>query len=834
MDDNHTVKSVFELKTYTVTFTKSGLPSGTRWSVTFKGQTKSSTNPTITFTDVPEGTYAWSASTPIFISTDKRYVASPSSGTIKVDADENVLVTYKKQYQLTIQSTSGGTTSPTPGSYWYESGKSVRVTSNSFENHALRYWLLDGVRIGSKNYTVIKMDESHVLRAVFWQKRSVSLTLNGKMFGVLVFTNSSVLSLQGDVVRSCIRIQVGGPEGTSGKMEVLLPNVMLEEIDSNVSRIIVFIDGAKADSDIVREAQNVRISLNYRHSRHEVSIFYKSYLISIVASSKFMRFPIPAVNVKVISSDGRFLLAGKTNSAGRLNLKVPPLEFEVEASFWGGYESRTLMPKFDTSETIEFWIYWDSIFLLLSLAAISLVTTARLMKRGRVRPEHRLKGKILLSPRLIPKGYEIIDFIGSGGFSSVWKARRIKDEKIVALKIPKIESLESIDKKIVDDFLREARLWSTLKSPSIVKVYEFGEDPVPWISMEFMEGGNLRSILNEGKMLLDSVIEIGLKVADALIEAHARGIIHMDLKPENILLTRDGEPKVSDWGLARVLFKISSTGSAEWKGTLAYASPEQFDKERFGEPDHRTDIWQLGVILYEMATGRLPFRGRGLAEIMSKIINLQPKPPSELNPRVPKELDKIVMKALAKRKEDRYEFAHELKRDLLALKKKYPMKRRIWTAGTVITTSTLESEEIKRLIPEVKINVVGSEAYVKLPEKPSEHRTIDGKEIRIIENLRERDKSNLQSLRSYILDIERRMSKGDLDGVERRMIGFPLLFKGILETLLKDEKLIKELYNYCEVVSKDRECLRNPEISKSISRILETMRELVEETLMHL
>jgi len=835
MDSPHTIKAIFEIETYTVAFTEIGLPPETEWSVTFNGQTKTSTGKTITFTNITEGSYTWSASTPISGGVGARYVASTPSGTISIDTNKNVPVTYKLEYLLRIEASIGGTTNPAPGEYWCEAGKRIRVASNSSENYVFHYWLLDGSEIGSKDYAVVTIDRSHLLRAVFWRKRSVSLALNGKMFDVAVFTNSSVLSLQGDAVHSCVKIKVDGPTGTRGEIAVLLPSDMLREINSNISRIIVFIDGVQVDPEVMPEDDHVKISLSYKHSKHEISVFYNSYLLSIVTSSRIIHLSIPEVNLKVTSSDRRFSLTGITDSAGRLNLRLPPLEFMVEASFWGGRETRTLMLRSDALEKIEFWIYWDSI-LLFSLIMIATFTAAKFMRHRPARPEHKEeREKILMSPRMIPKGYEIIDRIGSGGFSSVWKVRRIRDGKIVALKTPKIESFEAIDKTFVNDFLREAKLWSTLKSPFIVEVYDFGEDPIPWISMELMEGGNLRSILRMGIMPFESVIEIGLKVTDALIEAHAKGVVHMDIKPENILFTKDGEPKVADWGLAKVLFEASSTSSAEWKGTLAYASPEQFDKERFGEPDYRTDIYQLGVVLYEMATGKLPFSGKGLAEIMSKIINLQPKPPSELNPRIPKEFDKIVMKALAKRKEDRYEFAYVLKRDLLALKKKYPYtKRRIWTAGTVIITSTLESEEIKRLIPEVKINVVGPEAYIKLPEKPSEHWTIDGREIRIVENLREKDKSNLQSLRSYILDIEQRMSKGDLDGVARRMIVFPLIFKGIVETLLKDEKLIKRFYNYCTVVSEDRRCLQNPEISKDISDLLETMRDLVQETLMRL
>ena len=256
--------------------------------------------------------------------------------------------------------------------------------------------------------------------------------------------------------------------------------------------------------------------------------------------------------------------------------------------------------------------------------------------------------------------FEIIEFIGSGGASHVYKAR-MKNGDVVALKIPNINVQKTLTRKDVEDFIREAKIWRMLDHPNIVKVIAYGcgririgdqELPVPWIALELMEC-SLRDKLKESALPLREALSIALQIADALHYAAMHGVHHYDIKPENILFTRDGKPKLSDWGIARIMLRASSK-STSFKGTLLYSAPEQVAPEKFGDIDWRTSIYQLGAVLYEMLTGKPPFQSDSLLQLIKMIIEEEPIPPSKINPEIPKEVDRIVLKALAKRKEDRY------------------------------------------------------------------------------------------------------------------------------------------------------------------------------------
>ena len=287
--------------------------------------------------------------------------------------------------------------------------------------------------------------------------------------------------------------------------------------------------------------------------------------------------------------------------------------------------------------------------------------------KGKTIPPRINSGDIVVPP----EGYSDLDLIGKGGFSTVWRARRELDGLQVALKLPKVEGYTTIDRRVSDGFMKEAELWSSLKANSIVKVFDYGSKPLPWIAMELMDGGTLRQIMKGKPLPMRQVIDIGCRILDALTEAHTKGVIHGDLKPENVLFTKDGDVKVADWGLARVLFEVSSKSSAGWKGTLAYSAPEQFNRKKYGDPDHRTDFYQLGVLLYEMATGKLPFEGRAREEVMFLILEDTPDPPSMWVPELLAEFDEIIMRALAKQKEDRYSFTYDFKRELLQVGKSF-------------------------------------------------------------------------------------------------------------------------------------------------------------------
>ncbi|AEK71929.1 Serine/threonine protein kinase [Thermococcus sp. 4557] len=245
--------------------------------------------------------------------------------------------------------------------------------------------------------------------------------------------------------------------------------------------------------------------------------------------------------------------------------------------------------------------------------------------------------------------YVSVEPIGSGGFATVYRAVK-PDGSTVALKVP-----HSLSEGVGRQFLHEVAVWSGLRHRNIVRLYEANIVPVPYIEMEYCEGslGGIKKPLSP-----ERVAEIAFNVCEGLKYAHERGVIHRDIKPSNILL-KDGTPKISDWGLSKVLTE-SRTTTATF--TPLYAAPEQISK-RFGRTDERTDVWQLGVLMYELATGKVPFDGEDFIEVAEKITMEDPVPPSELNPDA-RPLEPVIMRCLAKRKEERYQSVAELQRDL--------------------------------------------------------------------------------------------------------------------------------------------------------------------------
>jgi serine/threonine protein kinase len=267
----------------------------------------------------------------------------------------------------------------------------------------------------------------------------------------------------------------------------------------------------------------------------------------------------------------------------------------------------------------------------------------------------------------VPAKYKLLKGIGSGGFANVFQ---VKDPRgrMAALKVPKIDLAETMSERSYKEFLEEAKTWSKLSKhphPNIVELYEYGSKPLPWIAMEFMDGGSLRQRLQTGALPLKDALSISVKIADALNFAAYHGVVHRDIKPENILFTKNDVPKLTDWGLAKVLLEVSSKYSKSI-GTFLYMAPEQVAPKEFGGTDWRTDIYQFGAVLYEMLTGRPPFPCEDIGELFRRIKEDNPVSPSKINPKIPKELDSIALKSLEKNKEDRYEgiilLEHELKK----------------------------------------------------------------------------------------------------------------------------------------------------------------------------
>ncbi len=290
----------------------------------------------------------------------------------------------------------------------------------------------------------------------------------------------------------------------------------------------------------------------------------------------------------------------------------------------------------------------------------ALEVAARTMARARSR----------LSPGNRLAHFEIVSLLGAGGMGEVYLAHDTRLERKVALKILPPEMAGDPDRML--RFISEAKAASAVVHPNIATIHEIGEaDGIHFISMEYVEGETLGCRIGGASLELPTLLEFGIQIADALDEAHSKGVVHRDLKPANIIVNPKGQAKVLDFGLAKMA-KTTVPETGVIMGTVEYMSPEQV---LGAEVDHRTDLYSLGVILYAMATGKLPFGGVSTAEKVDQILHGQPEPMASLNGKVSPELERVVRKCLEKNPELRYPSAQELLADLRRLASPEVMSR---------------------------------------------------------------------------------------------------------------------------------------------------------------